>query len=89
MTINVNLIHSTIDERQNSFCFNVDFVNSLKKPISARYSNGLFTRLPYKDGTVYNVRDNFLKFFKKNTNFLIIRFIKMKTFVNVLRQRMF
>eukprot|EP00794_Sanderia_malayensis_P007171 gene7171-7977_t len=31
------------------------FVKSLKKPISARYSKGLFTRVPYKDGSVYNL----------------------------------
>jgi len=32
-----------------------DFVESLKKPISARYSKSLFTKYPYKDGTVYNL----------------------------------
>ena len=31
-------------------------MESLKKPISARYSKGLFTKYPYKDGTVYNVK---------------------------------
>eukprot|EP00795_Rhopilema_esculentum_P000270 gene270-9918_t len=55
-----------------------DFVNSLKKPISARYSNGLFTRLPYKDGTVYNIvatRDK-LKIIEKQLQHAIVLYKK-------------
>ena len=27
----------------------------LKKPVRARYCKGLFTQVPFRDGTVYNV----------------------------------
>lgn len=42
------------------FCFLliflcVDYVRPLKKPVRARYCKGLFTQVPYRDGTVYNV----------------------------------
>lgn len=32
-----------------------DYVRSLKKPVRARYCKGLFTQVPFRDGTVYNV----------------------------------
>ncbi|XP_020628147.1 von Willebrand factor A domain-containing protein 3A-like [Orbicella faveolata] len=35
-----------------------DYVRPLKKPVRARYCKGLFTQVPFRDGTVYNVRTN-------------------------------
>ena len=32
-----------------------DYVRPLKKPVRARYCKGLFTQVPFRDGTVYNV----------------------------------
>ena len=35
--------------------FPLDYDHSLKKPVCSRYGEGMFTRYPRKDGTVYNV----------------------------------
>ncbi|KAJ7325717.1 Von Willebrand factor A [Desmophyllum pertusum] len=32
-----------------------DYVRPLKKPVRARYCKGLFTQVPFRDGTVYNL----------------------------------
>lgn len=34
----------------------LDYVDSLKKPIRSKYSQGLFVQYPSKNGIVYNVR---------------------------------
>ena len=35
-----------------------DYVRPLKKPVRARYCKGLFTQVPFRDGSVYNVSTN-------------------------------
>lgn len=32
-----------------------DYVRPLKKPVHARYCKGLFTQVPFRDGTIYNL----------------------------------
>lgn len=32
-----------------------DYVQPLQKPVRARYCKGLFTQVPYRNGSVYNV----------------------------------
>ncbi|CAH3141058.1 unnamed protein product [Porites evermanni] len=32
-----------------------DYVRPLKKPVRARYCKGLFTQVPFRDGTIYNL----------------------------------
>lgn len=41
-----------------------DYVRPLKKPVRARYCKGLFTQVPYRDGTVFNVSNNRFVFIK-------------------------
>ena len=37
------------------FLASPDYDRALKKPVCSRYGEGLFTKYPRKDGTVYNV----------------------------------
>ena len=46
---------SNIKFKSEIVVFCTDYVRPLKKPVRARYCKGLFTQVPFRDGSVYNV----------------------------------